>query len=169
MKRKQSISAVECKEAIGLAGEYAVASELCKRGFYAQLTLGNHKKTDLLVETENQLFRVSVKSKTGYAWPRVTGISKKGDIIVFVDFNQKTDSHRPDFYVLNVQNWIALIKKLQKSKSGNGKIDKDTNTLYWEPCDGYEKGWKGCSIKLSDVLEYKECWPVLDAGNHCEP
>jgi hypothetical protein len=33
------------KETIGLAGEYAAASELCKRGFYAQLTLGHHKKT----------------------------------------------------------------------------------------------------------------------------
>jgi len=33
-----------------LCKEYAVASELCKRGFYAQLTLGNHKKTDLVVE-----------------------------------------------------------------------------------------------------------------------
>ncbi len=36
---------------MGLTGEYAVASELCKRGYYAQLTLGNHyKKTDLIVE-----------------------------------------------------------------------------------------------------------------------
>jgi hypothetical protein len=37
------------REKIGLAGEYAVAAELCRRGFYAQLTLGHHKKTDLLV------------------------------------------------------------------------------------------------------------------------
>jgi hypothetical protein len=53
------------REAIGLAGEYAVAFELCRRGFYAQLTLGNHKKTDILVETSRRLFRVSVKAKTG--------------------------------------------------------------------------------------------------------
>jgi hypothetical protein len=33
------------KELVGLAGEYAVASELCRRGYYSQLTLGNHKKT----------------------------------------------------------------------------------------------------------------------------
>jgi hypothetical protein len=58
------------KESVGLAGEYAVASELCRRGHYAQLTLGHHKKTDLVVETESgesgAIFRrVSVKSKSG--------------------------------------------------------------------------------------------------------
>ena len=37
------------KETLGLAGEYAVASELCKRGIYAQLTLGNRKSVDLLL------------------------------------------------------------------------------------------------------------------------
>lgn len=37
------------KELVGLSGEYAVASELCRRGVYAQLTLGHHKRTDLLV------------------------------------------------------------------------------------------------------------------------
>ena len=29
------------REEISLAGEFAVASELCKRGIYAQLTFGN--------------------------------------------------------------------------------------------------------------------------------
>ena len=29
------------RECIGLAAEFAVASELCKRGIYAQLTFGN--------------------------------------------------------------------------------------------------------------------------------
>ncbi len=90
------------KENIGLAGEYAVASELCKRGFYAQLTLGNHKKTDILVEDNKIFFRVSVKSKQGTQWPSVKGIWQKGDLIVFVDFKGKEASNRPDYYVLTV-------------------------------------------------------------------
>ena len=40
------------KETLGLAAEFAVASELCRRGIYAQLTLGNRKRTDLLVDVE---------------------------------------------------------------------------------------------------------------------
>ena len=53
------------KETIGLAAEYAVASELCRRGIYAQLTLGNHKRTDLLVvnEESGKMLRVQVKAK----------------------------------------------------------------------------------------------------------
>jgi hypothetical protein len=31
------------KDTLGLAGEFAAASELCRRGIYAQLTLGNRK------------------------------------------------------------------------------------------------------------------------------
>lgn len=144
------------KEAVGLAGEYAAASELCKRGFYAQLTLGNHKKTDLLVESSKTLFRVSVKAKTGYAWPRVTGIWAPGDLLVFVDFKDKEDTDRPDFYVLDVSQWETIVKKLQKSKGG--KIDKE-NTLYWEPYEGNEKGWKGCQVTVKDVEEFRDRWP----------
>ncbi|TSA58313.1 MAG: hypothetical protein D4R39_00910 [Methylophilaceae bacterium] len=103
------------KESVGLAGEYAVASELCKRGFYAQLTLGNHKKTDLIVESNNKLFRVSVKSKQGSTWPKVTGIWAPGDLLVFVDFEGKSNDERPDFYVLGVDQWKSLVKKLHKS------------------------------------------------------
>jgi len=32
------------KDILGLAGEFAVASELCRRGIYAQLTLGTRKR-----------------------------------------------------------------------------------------------------------------------------
>jgi hypothetical protein len=51
------------KDTIGLAGEFAVASELCKRDMYIQLTLGNKKRTDLLVEVGDNFIKVEVKSK----------------------------------------------------------------------------------------------------------
>ena len=49
-------------ELLSLAGEYAVASELCRRGLYSQLTLGHHKRTDILIETELKMFRIQVKA-----------------------------------------------------------------------------------------------------------
>ena len=107
---------IDDKQYTGLAGEYAVASELCRRGCYAQLTLGNHKKTDLLVERKGKLFCVSVKAKKkSYTWPRVKGI-EKGDILVFVDFQKKAADERPDFYILNVGNWVKLIEKNENSR-----------------------------------------------------
>ena len=52
------------KETLGLAAEFAVASELCRRGIYAQLTLGNRKRTDLLVDVEyGRMLRIQVKSE----------------------------------------------------------------------------------------------------------
>lgn len=62
------------KELLGLAGEYAVASELCKRGMYAQLTLGSHKHTDILIETETRMLRISVKTKQSHEWPSISGL-----------------------------------------------------------------------------------------------
>ena len=146
------------KENIGLAGEYAVASELCKRGFYAQLTLGHHKKTDLLVEGGRKLFRVSVKSKQRYEWPSVKGIWQEGDLLVLVDFKDKKSDERPDYYVLSVEDWKQVVKELKVKKGGGAKIDK-TNTLYWEPWKGNPNGWKGCPVTVKDVVEYKDCWP----------
>jgi hypothetical protein len=46
------------KDILGLAGEFAVASELCRRNIYAQLTLGLRKRTDILVETEVGMLRI---------------------------------------------------------------------------------------------------------------
>jgi hypothetical protein len=153
------VTELKSKELVGLAGEYAVGSELCKRGMYSQLTLGNHKKTDLLVETEDSLFRVSVKAKTGNQWPKVSGIWAEGDIIVFVDYKGKNLDERPDFYVLNVKNWKKVVSAIRKKKNDGAKIDKE-NTLYWEPWEGNSKGWRGCSINVKDIEKYKECWPV---------
>lgn len=145
-------------EATGLAGEYAVASELCRRGLYAQLTLGNHKKTDLLVEAGENLFRVSVKAKTGRQWPKVKGIWAHGDLIVFVDFLGKSDKERPDFYVLGVDQWKKVVKSITESPRGaKSKIDKE-NTVYWDPWVGHPKGWQGCAINVSDIAAFKDAW-----------
>jgi hypothetical protein len=146
------------KETIGLAGEYAVAFELCRRGFYAQLTLGNHKKTDILVETSRSLFRVSVKAKTGDQWPKVSGIWAEGDLLVFVDFKNKDMDKLPDFYVLDVSAWKTVVKRIVKDRTDGAKINNE-NTVYWEPWDGHPKGWVGCAINVSQIERYKDCWP----------
>jgi hypothetical protein len=51
LRREGEMATIE-KEYLGLEAEFAVASELCRRDMYAQLTLGRRKRTDLLVETK---------------------------------------------------------------------------------------------------------------------
>jgi hypothetical protein len=73
------------KENLSMAGEYAVASEICRRNFYAQVTLGRLKRTDILVynqETGKEL-RVEVKTKQGREWPGIKGINDNQTLLIF--------------------------------------------------------------------------------------
>lgn len=154
-------------ETIGLAGEYAVAAELCRRGVYCQLTLGNRKKTDLLVETKERLFRVSVKAKQKQSWPQVKGIWQAGDLLVFVDYKGKEITTPPDFYVLDVPAWKKVVNRIKKRKDDpRAKINAE-NTLFWPGPEGEKNSWTGCQISVADVAEFKDAWPDLDTKLIC--
>ena len=104
------------KEMVSLAAEFAVASELCRRGLYAQLTLGNKKRTDLLVHDEetNNFLRIEVKGKQTREWPGCKGIYGKNVMMVFVDYMNKKESERADFFVLTVEDWRELVTENAK-------------------------------------------------------
>jgi hypothetical protein len=147
------------KETLGLAGEYAVASELCKRGIYAQLTLGNRKRTDLLVETDDSMLRIQVKSKQKREWPGLKGIVGNDIVLVLVDFEKKPVDSRPDFYVLTSRDWAQVIdaRCIQAGHVRNGDVTiSDCNVPTWS--DGYV----GVGIKSADVQPYKEKWDKVE-------
>lgn len=87
------------KDILGLAAEFAVASELCTRNIYAQLTLGFRKRTDILVETERAMLKIQVKGKQGREWPGCKGIYGEDVILIFVDLENKQENER---YVINL-------------------------------------------------------------------
>lgn len=142
------------RETIGLAGEYAVACELCKRGMYTQLTLGNKKRTDLLVEVGDTFWKVEVKSKQKATWPAVKGISNERSLLVFVDFQGKTDVERPDFYILTASDWKRLAAKRAKDVEGMS-VDQDQIPRWG---DG---AWVGMAVSPSDISGYRECWEKI--------
>jgi hypothetical protein len=142
------------KELLGLAGEYAVASELCRRGVYAQLTLGNHKQTDILVETEDHMLRISVKTKQRGEWPSITGLSRKDDFLVLVDFKEKSETDRPTFYILNIDDWKQLVSEEHQRFPDKTTVDE----LYRIK---YADGWSGLNIKPIKVDHAKERWDKI--------
>ena len=148
------------KETLGLAGEYAVASELCRRGAYCQLTLGNRKKTDLIVDPKDKpLFRISVKAKQKRNWPSVKGIWQKDDLLVFVDYKDKSLSEPPDFYVVNVAGWKKVVGRvLKRLNDDRAKVDSE-NTIYWPGEEGEKNSFTGCTIKVNDIADFKDAWP----------
>jgi hypothetical protein len=150
------------KDILGLAAEFAVASELCRRNIYAQLTLGLRKRTDILVETEVGMLRIQVKAQKGKIWPWCKGIYGKDIFLVFVDFEKKKENERPDFYILTVKDWKKLLKKelIQTGKVARGEVTIDEkNVPIWE--DGYHQGWK---ITPEMIKEHQEKWDKIVAN-----
>jgi hypothetical protein len=87
------------KSIVGIAGEFAVATELCRRNIYAQFTLGNRKRTDLLTLSQDGVFlKVEVKTKQSRDWGHIRGLPSGSDaFLVFVDFHKKRETERADF------------------------------------------------------------------------
>jgi len=143
------------KQTLGLAAEYALASELCRRDIYAQLTLGYHKRADILAETENSMLKIQVKAKQGREWPGVRGISGTNVILVLVDYKKKDQFERPDFYILNEKDWNDFLNKKLKENKNSLNLD-DNGVPMWS--DGY----RGIGIKIEDIEKYKERWDEFE-------
>jgi hypothetical protein len=142
-------------ELLCLVGEYAVASELCRRGIYSQLTLGHHKRTDILVEKDNALVCVQVKTKQTTQWPRVSG--QPSDILILVDIQGKTENQRPDFYVLNFDDWKVIVAEAQ-NRLPHISVDEHYRVTYPPP-----DTWTGLNLEVEHVAAFKDCWEKIVA------
>jgi len=132
----------------GLCGEYAVCSELLKRGYIARITEGNAKGVDIvLYDTKSrEYYRVEVKTTTENKV--ITGFFQK-----YYDITEDA----PDY-------WIFVY------------IDKDLNNYYYimthdEVCQlqmqrnnmTYYHKVKGCdNLLLKDLESFKDNWNIFD-------
>ncbi len=150
------------KEHLSLAGEYAVASELCKRKVYAQLTLGTRKKTDILVDAETKMLRIQVKAKQVKDWPMCKGISDENSVLVFVDYENKTVEQRPDFYILTRRDWEKLVteKLSHKISEGKAKLDNENCPIILDTKKGTPR--KGMDVIAKDISEHREKWEKIE-------
>ena len=146
------------KELVGLSAEYAVACALCKRNIYAQLTLGNRKRTDILIETDNGMARIQVKGKTGTNWPHCKGIFRENDYLVFVDFENKSADEIFNFYILDVDDWIKLLEKEIKLTSN---FDEEYVTIDAENVPIWKSGFKGHNITPRMIEEHEGRWDKI--------
>lgn len=145
------------KPVLGLAGEYAVASEICRRGYHAQITFGRWKNTDILavnLRNGKSVF-VEVKSKQGREWPSVKGIKGYNRVQVFVDYKGKKHTERPDFYIVDEKFWKNHIDSIRDTLA---EVIEDDGRII--PI--YPDGFKGVSLKPKDLESYKERWDILE-------
>jgi hypothetical protein len=149
------------KETLGLAAEFAVASEICRRGRYAQLTLGNRKRTDLLIhdaETDSFL-RIEVKAKQGREWPGCKGIYGKNVMLVFVDYMNKSEGERPDFFVLTVEDWKELVANVVKRSSGVSV--NEFNVPIWTTQLANGRPYQGTGVTVPVIEKHREAWDKI--------
>jgi len=153
---------------LGLAAEYAVASELCRRNIYAQLTLGNQKRTDLLAFSESgRLARLEVKGKQGRAWPSCRGVSGRNAFLVFVDFAGKDVSARPDFYVLTPSDWRRVVRKrvdvLQsRNPAKRVAMRADNIPIFTDEIGKSGRPYRGVSVFAEYLQPYREKWQKIE-------
>ncbi|MEY1638963.1 hypothetical protein [Tenuifilum osseticum] len=155
------------KSILGITGEYYVAAELGKRNVYAQLTLGNQKRTDLIIFSEDSdtLLKIEVKCKQGPAWPNCKGINDNNSFIVFVDMEEIHDRQRPDFYILDRNDWNSVIQKARNeylSKHPTRKVNIKNNVLiYIDEVNKQGKSYEGFTVEPKHIKEFKENWDKI--------
>lgn len=153
------------KGILGLAGEYAVASEICRRNYYAQITLGRLKRTDILVyntETDKEL-RIEVKAKQKRDWPGIRGVISKQVLLIFVDFQNKKENERPDFYILDADDWQNHLQNYVVNRPGIEKLIDGFIPLWKKrKSETKKKKYIGVSVRPKQIIQHKERWGKLD-------
>ena len=139
------------KELIGLAGEMRVCAELLKKGFFATITHGNAKATDVLVfdDQSDRFLRVEVKTSkngrnfvTGF-YPKYTDPAKTHpDLWVFYIPDRDLSVHGDRFYLVahdDVARIQLIVNKGNKTLAGMGcdniplkVLDEEVKEGDWE-------------------------------------
>ena len=95
---------------LGLSGKYYTSAELCIRNIDAQPASGTKNLVTITVDDKREL-HIWVKSKKGDVWPNCKGINQKDSFIVFVDFKNIKENQRPDFYIMDLEDWSSLLRR----------------------------------------------------------
>ena len=134
------------KTRLGMAGEYAVASELLRRGKDVSLTLGNAKAVDVFVYNLNSDFQ-TIEVKTSKSKRFVTNFFQK--------YPTPSTPH-PDFWVIvyidnnNVSNFFVLTHQ----EMADVQMQRN-NMTSWAHVNGVD------NVTLKDILPYKDQWSKI--------
>jgi len=135
---------------LGLAGEYAVCSELAKRNIQANLTLGNNKSIDIILVDENNT-ATTIEVKTTNKNRFVTGFFQK---------YKTQETPHPDFWILvtidktfHTRFFILSHEELAKIQMARNKMTNwvenkgGVDNVLVEHVVGFENSWDSLIIK----------------------
>ena len=132
---------------LGMAGEYAVCSELCKREFDVSITLGNAKAVDIMVFfPDNSCRRIEVK----------TSQTTKFVTKFFQKYYDKTLNNHPDYWVLVHIDEDGQSHFYVLTHEELGEIQMKRNGMTeWEKHDGCD------NVLLRDIKHCEDRWDKI--------
>jgi hypothetical protein len=150
----------------GNSSQFYVAGELCRRGHYAVVTLGNTPNTDILCSNEDGTKFVHIQVKTFVPGNRTASIGKKaersfGDNFFWViagipKLNQDADF---EYYIIPsrimAEKTIAGHNLWLKTPGTKGQAHKDSSVrVVFIPPSSSQYAW--------DISPYKNAWHLID-------
>ena len=132
------------KYLLGMAGEYAVCSELSKRGWDVSITFGNAKATDIILHLPNGTYR-RIEVKTSRTGRFVTNFFQK--------YYDKTLNNHPDYWVLVHidDNYQTRFFILTHQELGGIQMKRNGMTT-WGKVDGCD------NVLLRNIAVHENCW-----------
>ncbi|MGE4107732.1 MAG: hypothetical protein AB7F66_10995 [Bacteriovoracia bacterium] len=119
----------------GVAGEYSVAAELCRRGYLACITLRNAKGVDILATNATATTTAAIQVKSNQDYRKYWLLNKKAEDLVGSNFfyvlvNLGTESRYPEFHVVPSKVIAEFIKRDHqtwlKTPGKKGQARQDT-------------------------------------------
>jgi hypothetical protein len=88
---------------MGMAGEFLVAGELCRRGVHCSVTYGNAKKADVIAlsRASERFVALEVKTTSEKKWVIGNSIPKRDEKLWVFVFLPHNDSLSPEFFILS--------------------------------------------------------------------
>lgn len=156
------------KPILGIAGEFAVSTELCRRNIYAQPTFGNQKRVDLLAFSPGgRLLRIEVKTKQASDWPNCRGIHDPDTYLVFVDLESRGPEERPGYYVLSSDDWHEIAQgELERYRAKHpdrrAHLTPDNVLVLPDEVGKTGKPYEGCSIRPDRLVAHRDAWHKIE-------
>jgi hypothetical protein len=136
----------------GIAGEYAVAAELSKRGWIASLTMKNTKGVDILICDENAERTLAIQVKTSQKNNKSWVLGKKNESMITNNFfyilvNLRNNDGRTEFHIVPSKIVAEQITKSHSEwlntpgKKGQAHKDSDMR-IFWDANDDYLEKWE---------------------------
>jgi hypothetical protein len=147
------------KYLLGLAGETRVCAELLKKGFHANIVIGNAKATDIVITNDkNKFLRIEVKTTqkgrkfvTGF-YPKYTDSSKLCPNLWVFYLPDKTMSTGGDRFFIARHEKVGEIQlqvnKGNKTARGEGVDNIPLKFLEDHQC---EDDWAAIATALADI------------------